>query len=345
MGTTFDRWKKDPFFVAAEEVQDSSDRLESVYRQWMKQREDTSKLAGGNEFDPGELRRELHTALGTAKWQLEELDKAVRSNDEGSSAGEDTRVRHNEFVSAIGSKISTMESSLRETHPEARERTHSWVRLDEGERDELAKFLSYPSSGQGKEIPLSSAIHHRAGNDLIRMKGESLMSNSKRDLKANGHRRSASCAGEIGTCTIAIPSEGEDTSEKSSDDRSNLPPQRVLSVSALTGSVDSTSKMRWYQNGFRKWTAQNQDDEIESIPLRNHEQSQGTNSCYERSKSCLSKYGQDTYNKHLYGYLGAFRRLLQRSQYQIQYGHHIKYILSAIPFVLLVVVVVLLARK
>ncbi|CAL9050704.1 unnamed protein product [Musa banksii] len=358
MATTFDRWEKDPFFAAAEEVQDSADRLESVYRQWTYTRESASKSAGRDEPVSGELKRELHTALGTAKWQLEEFEKAVRSNDEALSVGEDTRARHSEFMLAIGSRISALENSLRETNFKAGEGSLTWVRLDEGENDELAQFLSYTSLEDRKEIPIASAIDVKVGNDLIRTNGEALIDCSKdsrhskqlsslhrEDQKAHNIHRSASCAGDIGACAITIPSEGEDTSERSSDDRSNLPPPRVLSLSGLSSALDSTSRMRWYKNGFKKWSAQDRHDVMESIPLRNHEPSQGINGCYERSKSCLSSRGQDVYNKHLYGYLGAFQRLLRRSQYQIQYGHHIKTIIWATLVVLLIVIFVLHLNK
>ncbi|RWW33646.1 hypothetical protein GW17_00001633 [Ensete ventricosum] len=349
MATTFDRWEKDPFFAAAEEVQDSADRLESVYRQWTYKRESASKSAGGDEPVSVELKRELYTALGTAKWQLEEFEKAVRSNDEALSVGEGTRARHSEFTLAIGSRISALENSLRETNLKAGEGALTWVRLDERENDELAQFLSYTSLEERKEIPISSTFDVKVGNDLIRRNGEALIGRSKgschskqlsslhiKDQKVHNIHRSASCAGDIGACAITIPSEGEDTSERSSDDRSNLPPPRVLSLSGLSSALDSTSRMRWYKNGFRKWSAQDQHDVMESIPLGNHEPSQGINGCYERSKSCLSSRGQDVYNKHLYGYLGAFQRLLRRSQYQIQYGHHIKTILWATLVVLLI---------
>lgn len=87
MASAFDRWEKDPFFYAAEEVQESADRyqislgiqfcsvpflkkrdgllwlfhfcrMESAYRRWM------------HEKEGAEVRRELHIALGTAKWQV-----------------------------------------------------------------------------------------------------------------------------------------------------------------------------------------------------------------------------------------------------------------------------------
>lgn len=45
-------------------------RLESVYRQFLHNRENASKSSGGVQFSSGELKRELHTVLGTAKWQV-----------------------------------------------------------------------------------------------------------------------------------------------------------------------------------------------------------------------------------------------------------------------------------
>lgn len=102
MATSFDRWEKDPFFLAAEEVQESADRyarrryarglgffffvpvlmdlavvfscsrlrrMESVYKIWVQERSGGDSALGG-EVGAVELRRELHTALGTAKWQV-----------------------------------------------------------------------------------------------------------------------------------------------------------------------------------------------------------------------------------------------------------------------------------
>jgi len=73
MATSFDRWEKDPFFLAAEEVQESADRMESVYRIWVQERSggdlEAAGVTGGGPT-AAELRRELHTALGTAKWQV-----------------------------------------------------------------------------------------------------------------------------------------------------------------------------------------------------------------------------------------------------------------------------------
>jgi hypothetical protein len=49
--------------------------MESVYKIWVQQRSgaggpEAAAALGGEEVSAVELRRELHTALGTAKWQV-----------------------------------------------------------------------------------------------------------------------------------------------------------------------------------------------------------------------------------------------------------------------------------
>lgn len=63
---------------------------------------------------------------------------------------------------------------------------------------------------------------------------------------------------------------------------------------------------------------------------------QELDACYERTKSCLGDCDDETYNKQLYGWIGALHRQLQRSQYQIQYGRPIQMTLCILFLVLLV---------
>lgn len=350
MATSFERWEKDPFFSAAEEVQESADRLESIYRQWIQERQQTSKLPGGSEDVSAELHRELHTALGTAKWQLEELERAVRLNDESCSVGEDTVARHNQFVAAIGNQISLMENDLKESSFEVGETALTWVRLDERERDELARFLSCPVLEREEALMTPSVRNLQDGNSVVKMNEEVSADclknscNSKqsescetREERVPGHRRAASASADSGAWKISIPREGEDTSERSSDDRPNAPPPRILSFSVLSGALESTSRMKWYKNGFRRWKGRQQHDANDLIPLRSHQEA---DACYERSKSCLSNCGEEEENcdKQLGGWVGAFQRQLQRSQYQIQYGRPIQIVLWAILAVSLFVI-------
>ncbi|KAG2371891.1 uncharacterized protein HKW66_Vig0240120 [Vigna angularis] len=76
MASSFDRWEKDPFFNAVEEVQESANMMESTYRIWLHATKDVSSM-----WNSDEVCRDLHIALGTAKWQLEVFERAVMSNE------------------------------------------------------------------------------------------------------------------------------------------------------------------------------------------------------------------------------------------------------------------------
>ncbi|KAG4932434.1 hypothetical protein JHK87_046436 [Glycine soja] len=136
VANSFDLWRKDGFFSAAEEVQESADIMESAYRAWLREKRERSTPEELNE-----LCRELQTALGTAKWQLEEFDKAVRLSYRH-HGDDNTSTRHRQFISAIESQITQVEAALRESYIEEGKQPLRWVNLDEEERDDLAAFLS-----------------------------------------------------------------------------------------------------------------------------------------------------------------------------------------------------------
>ncbi|CAI9761083.1 unnamed protein product [Fraxinus pennsylvanica] len=133
---SFDLWQKDTFFSAAEEVQQSADIMESAYRTWLR-----AKKEGMTAQNLDELSRELQMALGTAKWQLEEFERAVRLSYR-IHAAEVTKTRHRQFVSVIEDQISRVEAALKESYNVDRNQHFSWVNLNEEERDDLALFLS-----------------------------------------------------------------------------------------------------------------------------------------------------------------------------------------------------------
>ncbi|XP_004296429.1 PREDICTED: uncharacterized protein LOC101297424 [Fragaria vesca subsp. vesca] len=136
VANSFDLWKKDVFFPAAEEVQESADIMESTYRAWTRKRRES---VAPEDLD--ELCRELQTALGTAKWQLEEFEKAVRLSY--CQCGDDhTTARHKQFISAIENQISHVETALRASFSAEGKKQLRWVQLDEEECDDLAAFLS-----------------------------------------------------------------------------------------------------------------------------------------------------------------------------------------------------------
>lgn len=136
VANSFDSWQKDTFFSAAEEVQQSADIMESAYRTWLRARRE-----GLMPQHLDELGRELQMALGTAKWQMEEFERAVRMSYR--SHGDDIKIsRHRQFLSAIEYQISQVETALRESFNEEGKKPFRWVNLDEQECDDLAVFLS-----------------------------------------------------------------------------------------------------------------------------------------------------------------------------------------------------------
>ncbi|KAL1085172.1 hypothetical protein V6Z11_D08G032200 [Gossypium hirsutum] len=110
--------------------------MESAYRMWIKERKE-----GLRTGDSVELCRELQTALGTAKWQLEEFERAIRLSH-GHCSDDITVTRHKQFISAIESQISHVEAALKEAFIEEGKQPLRWVNLDEEECDDLAIFLS-----------------------------------------------------------------------------------------------------------------------------------------------------------------------------------------------------------
>ncbi|KAL6648604.1 hypothetical protein ACP70R_012828 [Stipagrostis hirtigluma subsp. patula] len=342
MATSFDRWEKDPFFQAAEEVQEAADRMESVYRIWVQERsggDSGTAAADSGGLTVGELRRELHTALGTAKWQLDELERAIRSNDEVFSAGKDTRTRHDDFVAAIGYRILEVENNLKETNLAEGKGQLSWVHLDEDERDDLAAFLTAgPLQPRDKVVTIPSVGDIEVGGNATRVKKDVSADSSKdssgsTDLSSGrvkedlhrGHRRAASASAGVGLWSMSIPNECDGAAEESSDGPRKVPLLKIVKTCALTSALQSKPRIKC-KNGAVRWAGVDHQDVEEAIPLRRSQSSQGLDGCFERNKNCLSTLDDSTCNKKLYGWLGALHRKLQRSQYQIRYGHPLQLI-------------------
>lgn len=148
---SFDLWQKDVFFSAAEEVQESADTMESAYRLWVKE-----KKQGRVTVESDQLCIELQAALSTAKWQLEEFERAVRLSH-GRCRDDTTLTRHKQFVTAIENQIYRVHSALQEALTEdGKQQPLRWgVDLNKEERDDLAMFLS------GSSLTSESSINFR----------------------------------------------------------------------------------------------------------------------------------------------------------------------------------------
>lgn len=336
MASEFDRWEKDPFFSAAEEVQESADRMESTYRTWIHATKDASSM-----WDSDEVRRDLQTALGTTKWQLEEFERAAGSSYANKSA-DDSRDRHRQFILAIENQISTIEKSLREaTHSEGKPPL-PWVRLDEGELNELALFLTGPSDKvplkvKSRDEEISDAKEKSSRHSTHSTEGGLLEPREEKGM--HGHRRTASASADFGAWKIAVADDSF-LQSSSSNGQAPKPPRKIPSFSGFLNSMESASKLKWSKNGFRKLKVTDRNSEEDVGLLRTTPLARGVDACYERSKSCLDS-GDDCYDKQLYGWYGAIQRQLQRSQYHVQYGRPIQVTFWILLLVFLIVLFVL----
>ncbi|XVE75968.1 hypothetical protein DITRI_Ditri12bG0134800 [Diplodiscus trichospermus] len=146
MGSSLLQWESDPLFSAAEVVQDSADRMESIFRLLLHEQ----SLVRGDNSDPklltsiGYHRRDLATILETAKWQLEDFERAVSSSVrlDQSHSREDVISRHNQFIRAIREQINNVEKSLEEMEMGNTMNNSEWGNLNEQDRNVLALFLS-----------------------------------------------------------------------------------------------------------------------------------------------------------------------------------------------------------
>ncbi|KAI7751693.1 hypothetical protein M8C21_021270 [Ambrosia artemisiifolia] len=284
MSSHLNQWVKDPFFPAAEEVQESADRMESMYRTLVNAYKEPSV------WNSDALRRDLGTAIGTTKWQLEEFGRAVISSY-GKNSTNNTKERHRDFINAMENKISGVESSWNDSSVSAGKPPRPWVRLDERERKELALFLS-GSKTPGDDRPARNRV-----NDEHR--GRRKQKVDAKD-KFSGHRRTASASADISSWKINVDI------DNLPDEKVEKPPRKIPSFSGLLNTLESASKWKWPNNGYRKLGQEADVGSLETQPL-----TRGIEESDEGSKSCLEQC-RDHYNKPLYGWYGAIQRQIQR---------------------------------
>ncbi|KAJ9184480.1 hypothetical protein P3X46_004200 [Hevea brasiliensis] len=145
MASSLHQWESDPLFSAAEVVQDSADRMDSLFRLLLHDQ----NLVQGDHPDPRLLmsienhKRDLATILETAKWQLEDFERAVNSSamQDKSRSKEDVISRHCQFIRAIREQINHVETSVDGPSMGDSMKNSEWINLNEQDRDGLALFL------------------------------------------------------------------------------------------------------------------------------------------------------------------------------------------------------------
>ncbi|XP_008789669.1 uncharacterized protein LOC103707089 [Phoenix dactylifera] len=342
VGTAFDQWKKDVFFSAAEVVQESADILESMYRMWIRDRSD-----GLNSEMSDELRRELHTALGTAKWQLEEFERAVNLSHDNCSSGENIVTRRRQFIAAIENQIFHIEQALNSTLLEEGKQPPRWVQLNEEERDDLAVFLSAApeilQETTNKNVANKGSCELRTMSDSARGFKDTVTTNKdaryavevaakvspkcKDDVcfqgeQVNGQRRTLSSA-DMGAWKIVVADE-EDTSGKLVEVRPETP-DRASGLFGFLRSAESTTKLRCFRNSF--WKAKSEKHLQLRQGLSNYLNFRGItrfaqriNGVTERSRCCFSSWKDDSKASSVWlhaGRVNGLQRHIQGTQYHL----------------------------
>ncbi|KAK3024768.1 hypothetical protein RJ639_044929 [Escallonia herrerae] len=159
MASSFHLWESDPLFSAAEIVQESADRMGSIFRLLWHER----SLVHGDHPDTKLLAsiechtRDLATALETANWQLEDFEREVilSAMKEKSETKQNVVSRHKEFIRAIRDHIVSVQRSLEGICVGKVGRNTEWVNLNEQDRDGLALFLS-------GEKPVENVAHYNS---------------------------------------------------------------------------------------------------------------------------------------------------------------------------------------
>ncbi|KAJ6837176.1 uncharacterized protein M6B38_121545 [Iris pallida] len=349
--SSFDQWKKDVFFSAAEEVQESADTLESVYRMWARERTD-----GFESEISDELRRELHTRLGTAMWQLEEFERAVSSSYENYPSEENTINRHREFVAALRNQICCTEKAMNDSLLAEGKQPLPWVQLDDDdERDEFETFLSSaPSSKTFPEtkdryVDRKSArgfketvtinndakyVVEVAAKDDFRNHDQRIV----QEEDSNGKRRSWSPP-DVDAWKIVIADE-EDVQKRLSE----MMPQTHNRLSSLNGffrSVESsTARLVWLRSSFQKAKRE------ENIQSRQGF-AQGIDGSGERGRTCFRSSKEDsrgTKMQQTVGRFGGFRRSPQGLQSKVQFRRSLRFTLLPLLTIFLIVPFVLYAN-
>lgn len=125
------------------------------------------------------------------------------------SSSDNARNRHQDFITAIKDKIRKIEDSLNESNPIGSKESKPWVCLDEGEKDELALFLSGMPDDEGENEEMSLSL-------------------------SRGHRRAATA--DIGYCKILVSDDHVDHSN---------PMHKVSSLSGFLSSMETISKWKF----------------------------------------------------------------------------------------------------
>eukprot|EP00250_Pteridium_aquilinum_P019013 c24251_g7_i1 orf=534-1586(+) len=251
MAAVFSSWETDPFYAAAADIQESADRMESAYRNWLNRR----ALAGEESADERSINfhnQEVTTALDTTKWQLEEFEKAVTDLAQRNTTllGDDVSKRHFSFIGAIRSQIGLIEGMLHKCMDIRLLNTLHSGKLDAKERDQLEMFLSgcasFPLEKENGSLFTSSKVYAPVSGMKKSMDPRLASSHhNSRVFGVSSDSSSKKCAGdgckfELQSCLEIVKT-------------SSVPSEKPNTIKLLQEEVNGVGKLGRTTNGFRRW--------------------------------------------------------------------------------------------
>ncbi|XP_078443797.1 uncharacterized protein LOC144713165 [Wolffia australiana] len=160
--------------------------MESVYRMWLRERNEEHR-----DYVFLDIPRELQIALDTAKWQLEEFERAVRESHNRRPTDKIAIARHTQFIQVISEQIDQVQNALGETLIKEGKEPLRWIHLNEDERNDLALFLSPPSPPSKSETSFheARADNNVAGANSLRIDMNGTARISQRTKVMSGEKR------------------------------------------------------------------------------------------------------------------------------------------------------------
>jgi len=323
--------------------------MESIYRTWMRERSN-----GSSSEEANDLQRELQTALGTAKWQLEQFERAVSSSNDKYSLEEGTVARRRQFVVAIEDQISRVEKEINGSSMDNGRQGLNWVKLDDEERDDLVAFLSAPAEFFS-EMSTDNSYHipSRKKNVPIGMNDDKDAALIIKDIYEVPRRQISSAKSDV--CGLVDQLHGQRTNLSSGDshwkidicnemddDKKSSPngveaSNQTTALSGIRRSTESLTRMRWFWNSL--WKPKSDEHHPIRYDMPNNLDfrvlsllTQRFNGLTERSRNYLTSWKE---NSRISSRTGGLH--IQGQQQTMQFGRSIRITLLLVLSVFLIV--------
>uniref|UniRef100_A0A8R7P2A8 Syntaxin 6/10/61 N-terminal domain-containing protein n=1 Tax=Triticum urartu TaxID=4572 RepID=A0A8R7P2A8_TRIUA len=311
MAEGFGRWESDPLFPAAECVQDSADRMDGVYRLLLHEKkviqDDTSDA---KLHAPIQYERDVATALGTTKWQLEQFEREVNAAafSDKSTSRENAILKFRQFIRAIAEQISEVEESLKTLRTDFSRTPKSPYSSSEQDGDGLASFLSGGNSH-------SHAYYSTDTNEITELKLDSApMVNGYHSAQEHTTRELRYSGNDVEGASKLQCSRGESASEGDHNGSTlcSLDADDSLGTShhyknKLSSQYRSFMRNLWFTNrDHQSFTKRRKDGEVVD-GLRNG--------------NILPPFNLRTSGRTTYCWPELIKRTLSRSEYSTCYNH------------------------